>query len=125
MYLVGARPEGLKSGDRITQGGCWKAAPDYKIRGGAEAGVAGEIKGLSSRQARRHEKPFKPEILRRIERYGAGTVAQTAPFLLRGSSPADNHIRYWNDLLTCTIFCWGGASGGRYPRTTGTGRPGD
>lgn len=106
--LVGARPEGLKSGDRITATGVLeRPAPGSPFtKSGALLRLAspGEIKVLSSiEKPGGMKKPFKPEILRRIERYGPGAVTpgkNRAVLIAGGGSPADNHIRYWNDLLT-------------------------
>ena len=106
--LEGPRPAGLKSGDRITVTGVLerpeKTSPLKNSR--AVMKISGH-EGL--RIVTPHVlppakmKPRKPEILRRLVKFRPGDLIPGRKFavlIAGGGGPENNHIRYWNDLLT-------------------------
>ncbi|NCC58308.1 MAG: hypothetical protein EOM17_11850, partial [Synergistales bacterium] len=106
--LEGPRPAGLKSGDRITVAGMLKqpdkTSPLKNSR--AVLKISGP-EGLRITTPRvlppAKIKPRKPEILRRLEKFRPGDLIPGRKFavlIAGGGGPENNHIRYWNDLLT-------------------------
>lgn len=106
--IVGPRPAGLKSGDKITVSGIVeKPAPDSPLkdsRAVLKTAVPEGIKILAPSAAPGGRKGLrKPELLRKLERFRPEDLVPGKNFAILiagGGSPENNHIRYWNDLLT-------------------------
>ena len=106
--LEGPRPAGLKSGDRITVTGVLERPEKTSPLKNSRA-----VMKISGREGLRivtphvlppaKMKPRKPEILRRLAKFRPGDLIPGRKFavlIAGGGGPENNHIRYWNDLLT-------------------------
>ena len=106
--LEGPRPAGLKSGDRITVTGVLKRPEKTSpLKNSPAVLKVSSPEGLRIVAPRilppAKMKPRKPEILRRLEKYRPGDLVpgrRFAVLIAGGGGPENNHIRYWNDLLT-------------------------
>ena len=106
--LEGPRPAGLKSGDRITVAGVLerpgKTSPLKNSPAVLKIASPENVRIVTPRILPPAKmKPRKPEILRRLEKYRPGDLVpgrRFAVLIAGGGGPENNHIRYWNDLLT-------------------------
>lgn len=108
LPLEGPRPEELKSGDLITVSGLLAkpepasplhAAPAVLKMASPDAIKISKPRSLPAAKLR----PKKPEVFRRLEKFRPEDLVpgrRFAVLIAGGGGPENNHVRYWNNLLT-------------------------